>query len=82
AVMKSRASRCRKILKKNGVFLNNSRQPKIIGDDLPFLKGLIEKDILKPVIDRTYSINDIVEAHRYVDKGHKKGNVAVTVYSV
>jgi NADPH:quinone reductase-like Zn-dependent oxidoreductase len=77
AVMKSKASKCRKILKKNGVFLNNYRLPKIKGDDLIYLKGLIETNILKPVIDRTYSMEEIVKAHRYVDKGHKKGNVAI-----
>ena len=79
AVMKSKASKCRKILKTKGVFLNNYRVPKIKEEDLLFLKDLIERGKLKPVIDRTYSIEDIVEAHRYVDKGHKKGNVAVTV---
>ncbi|MCF8222956.1 MAG: NAD(P)-dependent alcohol dehydrogenase [Bacteroidales bacterium] len=77
AVMKSKASKCRKILKRNSVFINNYRLPKIKGDDLLYLKGLIEKNKLKPVIDRTYSMEDIVEAHRYVDKGHKKGNVAI-----
>ena len=80
AVMKSKASKCRKILKSNGVFLNNYRLPKTKEEDLLFLKDLIEKNKLKPVMDRTYSIEEIVEAHRYVDKGHKKGNVAVTVY--
>jgi len=77
AVMKSKASKCRKILKRNGVFINNYRLPKIKGDDLLYLRGLIEKNNLKPVIDRTYSMEEIVEAHRYVDKGHKKGNVAI-----
>jgi len=80
AVMKSKASKCRKILKSNGVFLNNYRLPKTKEEDLLFLKDLIEKNKLKPVMDRMYSIEEIVEAHRYVDKGHKKGNVAVTVY--
>lgn len=79
AVMKSKPAKCRKILKENGVFLNNSRLPKIEEQDLLFLKDLIEKNKLKPVLDRTYSIDEIVEAHRYVDKGHKRGNVVVTV---
>ncbi|WP_105616465.1 NAD(P)-dependent alcohol dehydrogenase [Vallitalea okinawensis] len=79
AVMKSKPSKCRKILKGNGVFLNNSRLPKIKEEDLLFLKDLIEGNKLKPVLDRTYSINEIVEAHRYVDKGHKKGNVVIKV---
>ena len=79
AVVKSKLSDCKKILKPNGIFLNNSRLPKIEEKDLLFLKDLIEKDILKPVIDRTYSLTEIVEAHRYVDKGHKKGNVVISV---
>jgi NADPH:quinone reductase-like Zn-dependent oxidoreductase len=42
---------------------------------------LIESNKLKPVIDRTYSIDAIVEAHRYVDTGRKKGNVVVKIAS-
>jgi NADPH:quinone reductase-like Zn-dependent oxidoreductase len=79
AVMKTSRSRCKDLLKENGIFLNNGGLAKIIPEDLIFLKKLIEEGKLKPVIDRTYTLEQIVEAHRYVDKGHKKGNVAITV---
>lgn len=53
--------------------------PKLVLDELEFLAELAVSGNLRPVIDRVYPLEGIVEAHRYVSGGHKKGNVIVTV---
>ena len=80
AVGKSSSSRSKGSLNGKGVFLSvlgSSEKEK--SEDLSFLKKLIEAGKIKSVIDRRYPLEQIVEAHRYVETGHKKGNVVITV---
>jgi NADPH:quinone reductase-like Zn-dependent oxidoreductase len=54
-------------------------RPDTTGQDLTLLAGLIEQRKLRTVVDRIYPLEAIVEAHRFVDEGHKKGGVVVRV---
>ncbi|KAF0130635.1 MAG: alcohol dehydrogenase [Bacteroidetes bacterium] len=53
--------------------------PYVSRDDVYFLKELAEKRVFKPVIDREYSLNQIVDAYKYVETGQKIGNVLIIV---
>ncbi len=79
AVRKLSDSRSRKALNPNGVFLSVKSSTSEKPENLLFLKELIEAGKMKSVIDRCYPFEQIVEAHRYVEQGHKKGNIIITV---
>lgn len=82
AVGKIESSKRKKSISKSGHYLSAlamSGNIKLKVEDLYYLKKLCEAGKLRTVIDKQYPIEEIVEAHRYVDKGHKKGNVVITI---
>ena len=72
--------RCRRVLTPGGACVSvDDGAPKLRREDLVLLGELATKGAIRAVIDRTSALDDIVEAHRYVDNGHKRGNVVVAV---
>jgi len=73
-------SQCKKVLSKNGKYFSVDRgSPKNLPEYLEHINELINAGEFKAVIDRCYPLEQIVEAHRYTDTGHKKGNVIITI---
>jgi NADPH:quinone reductase-like Zn-dependent oxidoreductase len=81
AVGKLSSAQGKRVLKPGGVYINvhadSDGGDKL--ENLLFLKELIEAGKIKAVIDRRYPLEHVAEAHRYVEKGHKKGNVVITM---
>jgi NADPH:quinone reductase-like Zn-dependent oxidoreductase len=79
AVGKTSKSACKNLLKPNGKFISVMGSPGKSANNLLTLKGIIESGKLKTVIDRSYTLEQIREAHTYVEKYHKKGNVVINI---
>lgn len=73
------SAKCKQILFPGGRFVSIEMSYKEKAEDLEFLTGLIEAGKIQSVVDRIFPLEEIVEAHRYIESGHKKGNVIVRV---
>ena len=77
---KTTLSKCKKVLAPNGKFISTKKGlARETSENLLFIKDLIERHKLKPIIDKRYSLRQIIEAHEYVEKGNKTGNVVITL---
>ena len=84
AVGKAKTSKlkdsCKKALPSNGKYVSiDNGDLKLYSHRLDKIKEYVESGQIKPVMDKIYLLDEIVEAHKYVEKGHKKGGVAITV---
>jgi NADPH:quinone reductase-like Zn-dependent oxidoreductase len=71
----------------SGLLVGLFSKKKVVGgsaqehkEDLLFLKDLVINNAISPIIDKVYSMDEIPQAHAYIEKGHKRGNIAITVY--
>ena len=72
-------ARWQKLLRPGGTFVSIEMSYKEKVEDLVYIKELVEAGKLKAVIDRTYPLEQAADAQRYVEQGHKKGNVVITI---
>ena len=79
AVGKISASQSKSVLKENGSYLSIQTTTSENTENLMTLKELVEAGKVRAVIDRRYPLEQVAQAHRYVEIGHKKGNVVITV---
>lgn len=79
AVGKSSETESKDSLKENGIFLTVQSTTHENMENIIFLKELVEMGKIKAVIDRCFPLEQVAEAHRYVETGHKKGNVVITM---
>ena len=71
-------AKCMKIISPNGNYISiDDGSPQASQGDLEFLKKLIEEGKLKAVIDKTYPLEKIVDAHEHAETGHKRGNIII-----
>jgi NADPH:quinone reductase-like Zn-dependent oxidoreductase len=71
---------CKNALTEKGKYVSiDNGNLKLSSKTLDFLTTLIEERKIKPILDKIYPLEEIVEAHKYVEKGHKRGGVAITI---
>ncbi len=78
AVGKTSQSQSKSALAEGGAFVSVQSTTKESMENLLLLKELAEIGAIKPVIDRRYTLEQVAEAHRYVETGRKRGNVVIT----
>lgn len=81
AVGKTTKSKAKKVLNPGGTFITVKMLTKEKSEHIKLIKEMAENGTLKPFIDKTFSISEIVNAHEYVDKGRKRGNVVIEIAS-
>ena len=79
AVGKISSTQSKSLLKENGSFVSIQTSTREKNENLVTLKELVEAGKIKAIIDRRYPLEQVAEAHRYVETGRKKGNVVITV---